>query len=539
MSKVIGVLSMLHESADRCSATRLFRGEPVLKWTLRRLRRARSIDSIALLCWDDQLEAVTPIAEDANARVTAKGPRAALPEVDAIAAARRWADGWRGGLLLTCAFDRGYHASWHHELARLHEAEAVILVDPSAGLVDPELIDALAEHAKSHDTLEIVFSPAAPGLGGILMRPALLGRLASANTHPGRLLHYHPDQPSREPLAAESCTPVPTSAARTIHRFTLDSDRQVGRFAAATEPLNGELVAANAEEMVSRLQSIGLDEEMPREVVLELCTRRSTRPIFWPGRAVNINRPELTLAQVRPLLEELSSIDDTRLTLAGVGDPLLAPDVFAIVDAAQDEAGLSVNLETDLNGIESDAAARLARAQLDVLSVHLPALSPQTYAKVMGSDAYGAVLENVRRFVSARQTRRSGVPILAPIFTKCRENLGEMEAWYDQWLRAAGSAVIRGPSDCAGQIPDVSVADMAPPARKACARLTSRITVLSDGRVVSCEEDILGTQVLGRVGVDSIREVWQKRLSALREDHRRGEWNHRPLCRACREWHRA
>ena len=38
-----------------------------------------------------------------------------------------------------------------------------------------------------------------------------------------------------------------------------------------------------------------------------------------------------------------------------------------------------------------------------------------------------------------------GVPMLVPIFTKCRQNLGEMEFWYDQWLRALGSAVIVGP----------------------------------------------------------------------------------------------
>ncbi|MEM7809701.1 MAG: hypothetical protein AAF561_16445, partial [Planctomycetota bacterium] len=28
---------------------------------------------------------------------------------------------------------------------------------------------------------------------------------------------------------------------------------------------------------------------------------------------------------------------------------------------------------------------------------------------------------------------------------KLAANVAEMEAWYDQWLRAAGSAVVRGP----------------------------------------------------------------------------------------------
>ena len=35
---VTAVLSMLHEPADRNSATRTFRGDPVLAWTLERVR---------------------------------------------------------------------------------------------------------------------------------------------------------------------------------------------------------------------------------------------------------------------------------------------------------------------------------------------------------------------------------------------------------------------------------------------------------------------------------------------------------------------
>src|SRR5207302_2542279 len=127
---------------------------------------------------------------------------------------------------------------------------------------------------------------------------------------------------------------------------------------------------------------------------------------------------------------------------------------------------------------------------VDVVSVHVPALTPQIYAKVMGRDAYAAVIENIRWFVAERQSRGSMLPLLVPVFTKCQENLPEMEPWYDQWLRAVGSAVIRGPSDCAGQIPDVSVADMAPPGRKTCARLASRATSLTDGATASCEQHV-------------------------------------------------
>jgi radical SAM protein with 4Fe4S-binding SPASM domain len=113
-----------------------------------------------------------------------------------------------------------------------------------------------------------------------------------------------------------------------------------------------------------------------------------------------------------------------------------------------------------------------------------------------------------------------------------------MEAWYDQWLRLLGSAVVRGPSDCAGQIPSTSLADMAPPRRRACARLASRLTVLSDGNVVACEEDVMGKRPLGRIGEQSLGAIWQQNFTPLRDAHAEGRWEAHPLCGACKEWHR-
>ena len=48
MSEVTALLSMLHEQADRNSATRLFRQDPVLSWTIDRLSQAKRLDSIYL-----------------------------------------------------------------------------------------------------------------------------------------------------------------------------------------------------------------------------------------------------------------------------------------------------------------------------------------------------------------------------------------------------------------------------------------------------------------------------------------------------------
>jgi radical SAM protein with 4Fe4S-binding SPASM domain len=544
LKNVTAVISMLHEVAaeapgnERCSATRLFRGQPVLSWTLDRLTRSRRLGSIGIVCWDDQLQALRPLAEEAHAVVLAKGERIAIPEVEAVAAAQRWAEGWRGGLLATCHFDLGFYGPWHQELAQRAKSAAVLLVDPAAALIDPQIVDSLIAGAEEDESLEFCFAPAAPGLGGVLLRMPLLARLAAARAHPGRLLHYHPDQNCRELIGGDHCVSVPTPVARTLDRFTLDSDRQVNWISAATESLNGQLASTGAEDLVFRAKSHGSYGDFPREIVLELNTRRSTRPIFCPGSVMKIDRGDFAIEKAKQLFRELAATDGTRLTLAGVGDPLLAPDVFTIIDAAKLEGGLSIHVETDLHELSPEAIARLAVSPIDVVSIHVPSLSSQTYQRIMGCDAYLKVVENIRRLVTERQARKSALPIIVPIFTKCRDNFGEMEVWYDQWIRAVGSALVRSPGNYGGRLPDVALADMTPPGRKPCQRLASRLTILSDGRIVSCEQDVLGEQSLGTVGEDSVAEVWRERFGRLRADHAGGCFENRPVCSSCREWHR-
>ena len=541
-TNVCAILSMLHEAPDdhagMNSATRLFRANPVLHWTLERMGRATRIGSASILCWEDQLPGVVQVAEEHRVHVLAKGPRVQLPEVDSVTASRHWADGWRGGLLSTCHFDLGFYGPWHREVAQRLGADAVLLVDPASGLVDPVLLDRLIEHAEERTEVELCFCAAAPGLGGALLRRGLLDRLAAAKAHPGRLLHYLPDQLSREPLAGDGCAPVPTPVARTTQSFSLHSRRQVERIEAATVSLNGELVSSDAEAIVRRVQSAARIDPLPREVVLELNTARATRPIFWPGRKGAIERPPISAPCVAALLEELRDTDDVRLTLGGVGDPMLSEHVFDVIAAAAAQGVVSIHVETDLLGVTPDQVAQLVRSPVEVVSVHLPALTPQTYAAVMGVDAYATVLENMRRLVAERQSARGRLPILVPVFVKCAANLAEMEGWYDQWLRAVCSALVLGPSDYGGGIPDVAVADMAPPRRLACGRINSRVTVLCDGRVVSCEQDVHGRQEMGRIGQRPLREIWQESFAALRGDHGQGEWKKRPVCAGCREWHR-
>jgi hypothetical protein len=112
-------------------------------------------------------------------------------------------------------------------------SDAVLLVDPAAGLVDPAIIDALIEHSRQREAIEICFTQAAPGLGGVLLRPKLLDQLAAAGVHPGRLLHYLPEQPVRDPIGGDGAFPFPR---RSRARRITSSSTPIARSIASPAP---------------------------------------------------------------------------------------------------------------------------------------------------------------------------------------------------------------------------------------------------------------------------------------------------------------
>lgn len=538
--KVTAVLSMLHEPAGRPdSASRRFRGEAPLAWTLFRLRRCKRVGESVVVCWEDQSATVRPITDEMKTRFWSPSARKPIFHLDGVSAARRWADGWRGGLLGACEFDRGFYGPAISEILGQTNSDGVLLVDPSAALVDFELIDRLIEHAESRPELDLCFSQAAPGLSGVFLHKRLVEQLAAGGSHPGTLLAYRPDLPMGDPVATPSCAPVATSVARTAHRFTLDSERQIDRITSATVHLNGELISTEAEQLVRLLDAAPSISALPREVAMELTVRRASKPIFSPLASVKIDRPDMTLDIAGAIFAELSADDDARIVFGGIGDPLLHPEFAAMVDCAH-KAGIgAIAVETDLLEITAEGIDRLADLPLDIISVNLPGISVQTYQAIMGVDGLARVMANLARLIQRRQAGAKGTPLVAPMFVKTAANFAEMDAWYDHWLRVLGCAVIGGPTDFAGQIPDISLAQMEPPRRRACARINNRLTILSDGRVVFCEQDFLGSQALGTIGEKSIKDIWTGGMSALHRAHAAGDWQCNALCAACKDWHRS
>jgi len=315
-----------------------------------------------------------------------------------------------------------------------------------------------------------------------VVRMPLLRRLATAELHPGHLLHSSNDQLGI--VACDGALPLPAAVTRAHGSFKLDSHRQIWRVTNAMVPLNGTLIKSEAEALVARMSAEIYPDPLPRDIVLELTSERATRPIFRPSRT-GITPRQLDTQTALRLFKECSMFDDVRVTLAGVGDPMLAENLFNVLEAAVDSGVRAIRIETDFLGIDATAMARQLAGAVDIVAVHLPGCSEKTYEQVMGVDAYKKVLTNIEKFYGEQDVGDHGTPLLIPLFTPTPENVEEERAWFERWPYGVSAA------------------------HAMSATAASRLNVLADGRIVSTANDPKAA-VLGIVGQTPIAQAWLK-----------------------------
>jgi len=286
-------------------------------------------------------------------------------------------------------------------------------------------------------------------------------------------------------------------------------------------------------------------ERMPREVEIELTTEDSYPNAMLRPRGDRVpRRGPLDVSLLRRLAEELSAFDDSLVILGGFGEPLRHPRFGDALGALRSHGVYGLGVRTagvDLTDATIDA---MIGQRVDVLTVVLDAWTSETYRRVNDPDASGSpdltqVQAAIGRVAAVRADRRTVCPIVVPEMTKAKQNVAELEAFYDGWLRSLGSVCISGSSHYARQLDDHAVLKMAPSPRAPCRRLRSRCLILADGRVAACDQDFKGLHTVGDMNKQSLAEIWHgAELRRLRDAHRAGDYGVTPLCAACDDWHR-
>lgn len=462
------------------------------------------------------------------------------PRLELIRCARKWnLHAWRGAPLGMTYFDEFVEPIVAARVLISCEADAALCIDAHSPAFDAAIAGQMVRHLReSGGDAAFVVTRAPPGLAGIVLTREVVQALVQAGAPVGVLLSYRPETPRADPIARAECVRVPADIYETRARLTGDTLRSRELLAAAFEHAGEDCTALELCRTLRRLDCA--TDPLPPEVEIELTTddplpETTLRP--RGGRAGS--RRLVDFDALGRLAAELAGYDDRLVVLAGHGDPLLHPR-FAEACGRLRAAGVcGLAVATPLVELPEAACEALFEHRVDVVEVQLDADSAETYRRVNRRDGFEQVVANVERLRSLRRERASPAPIVVPSMTRCEATMAEVETFFDRWTAAVGSAVLHGHNDYSGRIAPDSLIPFTPAVRGPCRRLGRRLTLLADGKVAQCGQDVAGASALGDWTREPLRAIWAgEGLRRLRGIHEERAWGGQELCRSCRQWFR-
>lgn len=521
--------------------SRVIGGKPVLQHVVERIGRIACVEKIVLVHPEGQ----RPLDLVSHPKVAALADPDGLNDPYRLlrTAGRKWSlHAWRGGLGgLTC-YDELMPARPILKALEAHGGDAALLVGADWLFVDPALCEkCLALHLEHPDALQLTFTQAPPGLCGLVLAKPLVEQFAATpSSYPGQVLAYVPSRPQADPIGRDVCVQIAPGVRGCAMRFIDDTPRSSAMIDAIAVRLGDGVTTADAVAVTDIASALTENfAAVPQQVTLELTPQRAVNGRITPQHHVKLDRPPLPLDDALRIVRQLGEAGDVALTLGGLGDALLHPHWDQIVEAAHRADVLGICIETDLHA-DKATLARLVELPIDVVSIRMNADRAATYQDVMASDRFGQVIENLQHVYGLRNRQaaggRVGIPWLVPKMIKTAETIEDMEGFFDKWIHYLDHAVIEPATSGCGLMPEQSPVAMNPPKRRPCRQLSTRLTVLSTGKVAQCDQDWLGRGGSPEAG-KPLAESW-KALQQVRARQEAGAWDELDLCAACHEWHR-
>ncbi|HEX8855340.1 MAG TPA: radical SAM protein, partial [Thermoleophilaceae bacterium] len=178
--------------------------------------------------------------------------------------------------------------------------------------------------------------------------------------------------------------------------------------------------------------------DLPQELQVEVtgaCNLRCRMCLVRYAPAIGKREGALSYEQFIELVNSLPRL--RKLTLQGLGEPLLSPHLVAMVEHAASR-GTRVGFNTNGTLLGRRRAEELVASGLGWLHVSLDGATAATYEDVRhGTDfrphagQFERVVANLRGLVSTRREAGSADPRIQLVFVAMRRNINELEALLD------------------------------------------------------------------------------------------------------------
>ena len=278
-------------------------------------------------------------------------------------------------------------------------------------------------------------------------------------------------------------------------------------------------------------------EYQKRHGVLPLCTEK------LPGS-------DMSPSDFASLVSQIAELSEYAVVaVGGWTEPLAVPDFAAYASSVLEHPGLSLLVETDgiclteelalkLSGLSSAAKPRENGRPAIMWIVSLDAATQARYDAIYSCAQNTGGTTDFQKAVAAVSLLSPLFPgAVYPQFVRMHENEDELEAFYRYWHEkdspSGGNLIIQKYDSYCGLLPCRKPADLSPLVRNPCWHIKRDMTILCDGSVPLCREQVLEADC-GSVFRDGLSAVWERFRSPL-EAHLQKNYNQR--CGNCDEYY--
>ena len=281
---------------------------------------------------------------------------------------------------------------------------------------------------------------------------------------------------------------------------------------------------------------------LPAVLLIENTNCCNAQCVMCPRETLTRKRGYMDFGLFEKIMKELSMASRKPVVhLHGFGEPLLDPLLPERIKLAKTCGIKHTYIVTNASLLFHETARKIINAGLDTMKVSFYGTDEPSYHATMRGLDFKVSLNNVRDFVRIRKELKKRTPKLILQYLPQETNGAKTEEFQSQWR----SLLDRKAGDCLNLISLENFGGgraynhMGERIVSICFYPWAALSVLFDGRAVTCCMDYNGLQGVGDLNSQSLTEIWNGPvLSAIRRNFGKLDYRGFPTCLRCDWVHR-
>ena len=278
---------------------------------------------------------------------------------------------------------------------------------------------------------------------------------------------------------------------------------------------------------------------LPTVLMIENTNHCNAECVMCPRDTLSRKRGFMDFGLFEKIIKEVSSVKRKPVThLHGFGEPLLDKRLAERIELAKSCGITRTYIVSNASLLFPETSRKIISAGLDKMKISFYGTDDESYNNTMKRLDFKVTLQNVKDFLRIRREMESQTPRLILQYLPNETNNAKTAEFKALWSPLIDSQL--------GDVLNVASLHNYGGGR-AYNRLGKKIvsvcyfpwtsmSVLWDGRVVTCCMDSNGVQVLGDLNTQSVEEVWNGPvLAEVRNSFGKLDYSKFPVCLSC-DW---